>query len=140
MTSKDNDSPERHIRSIQRAVLNLESAIQKLQQDNTSGRLSAPRSELLEQIYTLGVVEQRRLFKMLDQRDINHTWIGAQVGSNNLDMWHSPDGRTFYRATDRAVRDLQLGQLASVAIYASLSQSAFFDDWQCEGDASYDRL
>ena len=73
MTSKDNDSPERHIRSIQRAVLNLESAIQKLQQDNTSGRLSAPRSELLEQIYTLGVVEQRRLFEMLDHRDINHT-------------------------------------------------------------------
>ena len=81
-----------------------------------------PRSELLEQIHLAGAMEQRVLFRLLDQRDLNHTWIGAQVGSEFLDMWHAADGKTFYRVTPRAVKELQLGQLASAATYASLSE------------------
>ena len=85
-------------------------------------------------------MEQRRLFELLDQRGISHTWIGAQVGSEYLDLWHGADGRTWYRATERAVRELQLGQLASAASFASQSESAFGDDWQSEEDSVYDRL
>jgi hypothetical protein len=70
-------------------------------------------------------MEQRRLFELLDQRAISHTWIGAQVGAEYLDIWHAADGRTFYRVTDRAVQELHLGQLASAATYASRSESAF---------------
>ena len=55
-------------------------------------------------------------------------------------MWHAADGKTFYRVTLRAIKELHLGQLASVATYASLSESAFADDWQSEEDSVYDRL
>ena len=66
--------------------------------------------------------------------------VGAQVGSEYLDLWHAADGRTFYRVTDRAIRELHLGQLASAAAYATLSESSFAEDWQSEEDSAYDRL
>ena len=99
-----------------------------------------PRSELLEQIHLAGAMEQRGLFRLLDQRGMAHTWIGSQVAAEYLDTWQAADGRTFYRVTPRAVKDLLLGQLASAATYASLSDSAFADDWQSEEDSAYDRL
>ena len=103
-------------------------------------RPSDSRSELLEQVHVAGAMEQRRLFELLDLRGIGHNWIGAQVSSEYLDLWHSADSRTFYRVTDRAIRELHLGQLAASASYASLSETAFGDDWQSEGDGAYDRL
>jgi hypothetical protein len=54
-------------------------------------------------------MEQRDLFRLLDGRDMSHTWIGAQVGSEFLEMWQAADGKTFYRVTPRAVQELQLG-------------------------------
>lgn len=140
MTSGDHSQAQRYIRSIQRNLANLEELIHEMEAQPAEPRLSDPRSELLEQIHLAGAMEQRQLFRLLDQRDMNHTWIGAQVGAEFLDMWHAADGKTFYRVTPRAVRELHLGQLASVATYATLSDSAFGDDWQSAEDSVYDRL
>ena len=62
------------------------------------------------------------------------------MGAEYLDLWQAADGRTLYRVTDRAIRELQLGQLASAAAYASLSELSFGDDWQSAEDSVYDRL
>ena len=71
---------------------------------------------------------------------MSHTWIGAQVGAEYLEMWHGADGRPWYRVTERAVRELQLGQLASAATLESNSQAELSDDWSSEEDSAYDRL
>ena len=131
---------QRYIRSIQRALRRLEDHLREMEVQLPEMRPQDARSELLEQVHVAGALEQRRLFELLNQRGINHTWIGAQVASEYLDLWHSADGRTFYRVTDRAIRDLQLGQLASAATYASLSESTLRDDWMSEEDSIYDRL
>ena len=140
MTSGDHSQAQRYIRSIQRNLANLEELIHEIEAQPAEPRPSDPRSELLEQIHLAGAMEQRQLFRLLDQRDMNHTWIGAQVGAEFLDMWHAADGKTFYRVTPRAVRELHLGQLASAATYATLSDSAFGEDWQSVEDSVYDRL
>lgn len=140
MTSGQGSQAQRHIRNIQRTLRRLEDLLRQMEAQVPELRPHDPRSELLEQVHVAGAMEQRRLFELLDQRGITHTWIGAQVGADYLDMWHSADGRTFYRVTERAIKDLNLGQLASAATFASLSESAFKDDWQSEEDSAYDRL
>lgn len=140
MTSESGAQAHRYLRSIRRTLDRLESLIRDMEAQMPELRPADSRSELLEQIHVAGAMEQRRLFELLDLRGVAHTWIGAQVSSEYLDLWHSADGRTFYRVTDRAIRELQLGQLAASANYACLSESAFTDDWQSEEDAVYDRL
>ena len=140
MTSGDRGQAQRYIRSIQRNLANLEALIHEIEAQPPELRPQDSRSELLEQIHLAGAMEQRQLFRLLDERDMNHSWIGAQVGAEFLDMWHAADGKTFYRVTPRAVRELHLGQLASAATYTSLSDSAFGDDWQSAEDSVYDRL
>jgi hypothetical protein len=140
MTSAHSGQIHRYIRSLQRTLRQLEELVREMDSQAPEMRPHDPRSELLEQIHVSGVMEQRQLFDSLDLRGISHTWIGAQVGSEYLDLWHAADGRTFYRVTDRAVRELQLGQLASAATYMDLSVSSFGDDWQSEEDSVYDRL
>ena len=98
------------------------------------------RSELLEQIHVAGAIDQRRLFELLDQRSMNHAWIGAQVGAEYLEVWHGADARTWYRVTDRAIRELYLGQMGTSASFASHSEPAFGEDWDSEEDSVYDRL
>ena len=140
MTSGLNSQAYRYIRSIRRSLDRLEGLLRELEAHAPEPRTADSRSELLEQVHVAGAIEQRRLFELLDQRRMAHTWIGAQVSSEYLDLWHAADGRTFYRVTDRAVRELHLGQLAAAASYASLSESNFGDDWQSEEDSAYDRL
>jgi hypothetical protein len=62
------------------------------------------------------------------------------VAAEYLDLWHAADGRTFYRVTERAIRELHLGRLAPAAPDASLVESAFDEDWHSEEDSVYDRL
>jgi hypothetical protein len=140
MTSGQSSQAYRYIRSIQWTLRRLENLLREIEAQAPELRPHDLRSELLEQVHVAGAMEQRRLFELLDQRGINHTWIGAQVGAEHLDLWHAADGRTFYRVTERAIRELHLGQLASAATFASLSESAFGDDWQSEEDSVYDRL
>ena len=131
---------QRYIRTIRRTLDRLESLVREMEAQAPKIRIADSRGELLEQVHLAGAMEQRRLFELLDLRGIGHTWIGAQVSAEYLELWHSADGRTFYRVTDRAIRDLQLGQLGASASYSSLSDVTFGDDWQSEEDAAYDRL
>ena len=140
MTSGQNGQAQRYIRTIQRTLARLEDLVRETASHVPEPRIHDARSELLEQVHLSGAMEQRDLFRLLDGRDMSHTWIGAQVGSEFLEMWQAADGKTFYRVTPRAVRELQLGQLASAATYAKVSESAFGDDWQSEEDSVYDRL
>ena len=135
MSSGQGQQAFRHIRSIHRNLRRLEELFRGMDAEAPQMRPHDPRSELLEQVHVAGALEQRRLFELLDLRGISHTWIGAQVGSEYLEMWHGADGRSWYRVTDRAVRELHLGQLASAATYASLSENTFADDWESEEDS-----
>ena len=140
MTTGGSGQGQRYLRSIRRTLGLLEDLLRDLEAQTPELRPADPRSELLEQIHVSGVIEQRRLFELLDQRGLSHTWIGAQVSSEYLDLWQAADGRTFYRVTPRAVRELHLGQLASAATFADLSESGFAEDWYSEEDSAYDRL
>ncbi len=144
MSSGQGSQAQLSIRSIQRNLSQLEELIRGFESQTPVMRSQDPRSELLEQVHVAGAIDQRRLFELLDQRGMNHTWIGAQVGSEYLEMWHGADARSWYRVTDRAVRELSLGQLASPADLPSRRQSAFgkewAEDWSSEEDSVYDRL
>ena len=82
MTSGERNQAQRYIRSIQRSLAQLEGLVKEIQGHAPEPRPHDPRSELLEQIHLAGAMEQRQLFRLLDQRDMNHTWIGAQVGAH----------------------------------------------------------
>ena len=140
MTTGQGGQAQRYIRSIERNLRRLEEHVRDMEAQVPELRPHDARSELLEQIHVAGAMEQRRLFELLDQRSITHTWIGAQVAAEYLELWHAADGRTWYRVTERAIRELQLGQLASSATFASLSEQSFSDDWDSEEDSAYDRL
>ena len=140
MSSGQGSQAQRHIRSIQRNLRQLEDLVRGLEAQSSVTRPQDARSELLEQVHVAGAMEQRRLFELLDQRGMNHIWIGAQVGSEYLEMWHGADRRSWYRVTDRAIRELSLGQLTSPSSPAPQSQSAFDEDWASEEDSVYDRL
>ncbi len=140
MTSASSGQAHRYIRTIRRTLDRLEGLLRELESQEPELRPADSRSELLEQIHVAGAMEQRRLFELLDLREIGHNWIGTQVSAEYLELWKSADSRTFYRVTGRAVRELHLGQLAASASYASLSETAFGDDWLSEEDAVYDRL
>ena len=140
MTSGQGGQAHRYIRSIERSLRRLEELVRDMEVQAPEMRPHDARSELLEQIHVAGAMEQRRLFELLDQRSISHTWIGAQVAAEYLELWHAADGRTWYRVTERAIRELHLGQLASSATFASLSEQSFGDDWASEEDSAYDRL
>ena len=140
MTSGQGGQAFRYIKSIQRSLGRLEELFRDMESQVPEMRPHDARSELLEQIHVAGAMEQRRLFELLDQMAITHAWIGAQVGAEYLEMWPAADGRNWYRVTERAIRELQLGRLASSAAIASHSESAFGDDWSSEEDSVYDRL
>ena len=153
MASGQGAQAQRHIRSIQRNLRLLEELLRDMEAQAPEMRPQNARSELLEQVHVAGAVEQRRLFELLDQRSISHTWIGAQVGAEFLELWQAADGRSWYRVTERAVRELRLGQLATTANVPSNTSadadpavsvfpdfSAFNQDWGSEEDSVYDRL
>ena len=86
MTSGQNGQAQRYIRTIQRTLARLEDLVRETASHVPEPRIHDPRSELLEQVHLSGAMEQRDLFRLLDGRDMSHTWIGAQVGSEFLEM------------------------------------------------------
>ena len=140
MTSGSRGQASRYFLGIQRNLRRLEELVRQMEAQALEMRPHDARSELLEQVHVAGAVDQRLLFELLDQRSINHAWIGAQVGAEYLDMWHGADGKTWYRVTDRAIRELYLGQLGTSATFGSISEQAFGEDWDSEEDSAYDRL
>lgn len=140
MTTSQGSQAYRYIRTIQRTLNKLENLVREMEAQSPELRPQDARSELLEQVHVAGAMEQRQLFQLLDQRGMDHAWIGAQVAAEYLDLWRAADSRTFYRVTDRAIRELHLGQLATTVSSTSPPDSAFDDDWQSEEDSVYDRL
>ncbi|HJN86610.1 MAG: hypothetical protein QF714_04345 [Dehalococcoidia bacterium] len=141
MTSAQSGQAYRIIRTIERNLRRLEELVRDMEARTPEMRPQDARSELLEHVHVAGAMEQRRLFELLDQRGITHAWIGAQVGAEYLDLWQAADGQAWYRVTQRAIRELHLGQLAlSAATFAPPSESAFSDDWDSEQDSVYDQL
>jgi hypothetical protein len=140
MTSGSRGQASRYFQGIQRNLRRLEELVREMEAQAPEMRPHDARSELLEQVHVAGAMDQRRLFEMLDQRSISHAWIGAQVRAEYLDMWHGADGNTWYRVTDRAIRELYLGQLGTSANFTSHSEPAFGEDWDSEEDSAYDRL
>ncbi len=140
MTSAPRGQAQRYIQGIQRNLTRLEEILRRLEAQSPQIPTQDARSELLSQVHVAGAMDQRRLFELLDQRSMSHAWIGAQVGAEYLDVWQGADGRTWYRVTQRAVRELYLGQMAAQAGQPAESQSPLSDDWDSQEDSAYDRL
>lgn len=140
MSSGPRGQVHRYVQSIYRNLQRLEEIVRGMEAQVPEIRPHDSRSEVLEQIHVAGAVDQRFLFEILDQRSMNHAWIGAQVGAEYLDVWHGADGRTWYRVTDRATRELHLGQMGTLTSSTSHSDSVFWEDWSSEEDSCYDRL
>ena len=131
---------QRHLKAIRQNLEKLESLLKEPQPLGPEPRPQDRRTELLEQMHVMGVVDQPRLFRMLDQRRIPHTWIGAQSRANYMEMWTAAGGNVFYRVTEKAVEELNLGRLIPVGEYPALSEAALAEDWDSPEDAAYDRL
>ena len=131
---------QRYLKAIRRNIDKLEVLLNKPQASALKPRLQDRRTELLEQIYVMGVLDQRRLFHMLDQRSIPDTWIGAQSRASYLEMWVSAGGNVFYRATEKAIKELNLGRLIPVGEYSALPHAALDKGWDSHEDAVYDQL
>ena len=130
----------RYIKSIKQNLAKLETLIQEPQTTQPNPKPLDKRTEVLEQIYVLGVIEQTRLFRILDDRRIPHTWIGAQSRAGYLEMWSAAGGNILYRTTERAVQELSLGRMLPHSEFSHMSNSAFGEDWNSHEDQAYDRL
>ncbi len=137
MTTKET---QRYLRSLRNNLERLEVSLRESASTGTETRPQDRRTELLEQIYVLGVVDQHQLFRMLDQRRIPHTWIGAQSRAEYLEMWSAAGGNVYYRVTEKAVRELSLGRMIPVGDFAGLAEPAMSEDWDSPEDAAYDKL
>ena len=140
MSTAPRGQAQRYVQGIQRNLNRLEDLLRRLEAQSPQVPTRDARSELLAQVHVAGAMDQRRLFDLLDQRGVNHSWIGAQVGAEYLDVWQGADGRTWYRVTQRAVRELYLGQMAASSGQPDQSQSPFAEDWDSREDSAYDSL
>ena len=131
---------QRYLRAIRQSLEKLETLLKEPQVLSSESGPTDRRTELLEQIHVLGVVDQRQLFRMLDQRQIPHTWIGAQSRASYLEMWTAAGGNVFYRVTEKAVEELNLGRLIPTSEFSLMSEGAFAEDWDSEEDSAYDQL
>ena len=131
---------QRYLTTIRQNLERLEALLKEPQPLGVESKPQDRRTELLEQIHVMGVVDQPRLFRMLDQRRIPHTWIGAQSRASYLEMWTAAGGNIFYRVTEKAIEDLNLGRLIPVGEYSALSDAALAEDWDNQEDAAYDQL
>ena len=131
---------QRYIKAIRGNLEKLEKSINEGVRSGSEPKPQDRRTELLEQIYVLGVVDQHQLFRSLDQRGIPHTWIGAQSRAEYLEMWSAAGGNSYYRVTEKAVRELSLGRMMPVSDFAGLSEPIISEDWDSIEDAAYDNL
>lgn len=140
MSTAPRGQAQRYIQGIHRNLSRLEDLLRRLEAQSPQIPTRDTRTEVLSQVHVAGAMDQRRLFDLLDQRGASHAWIGAQVGAEYLDVWQGADGRTWYRVTQRAVRDLYLGQMAASSGRSDQSQSPFAEDWDSQEDSAYDNL
>jgi hypothetical protein len=130
---------QKHLKNMRQNLEKLESLISESSNHVENSGPQSPRIELLEQIYVLGVVDQHKLFNLLDQRRIPHTWIGAQSRAGYLEMWGSAAGTIFYRVTQKAITEQSLGRIILLTEFANSAQNALENDWNSQEDSIYDR-
>jgi len=138
-TSRETQA-QRYLTTIRQNLERLETLVKEPALAAPEARAQDRRTELLEQIYVEGVVDQQKLFRMLDQRRTPHTWIGAQCRAQFLDTWSAAGGNAFYRVTEKAVEDLSLGRMLIVGDFSALSDPTLATDWDSPEDAAYDNL
>ena len=131
---------QRYLKAIRGNLEKLEKSFNEGVRGGSEPKPQDRRTELLEQIHVLGVVDQHQLFRSLDQRGIPHTWIGAQSRAEYLEMWSAAGGNMYYRVTDKAVRELSLGRMMPISDFAGLSEPIISEDWNSIEDAAYDNL
>lgn len=129
---------QKYLKSIRQNLEKLESIISESSNNVESSGPQSPRIELLEQIYVLGVVDQHKLFNLLDQRRIPHTWIGAQSRAGYLEMWNSAGGTMFYRVTQKAIEEQSLGRIILLTEFPNSAQDELGKDWDSQEDSIYD--
>ena len=138
MRIKRESQVQKHIKNIRQNLEKLESLISESSNNVEHSGPQSPRIELLEQIYVLGVVDQHKLFNLLDQRRIPHTWIGAQSRAGYLEMWSSAGGTVFYRVTQKAIEEQSLGRIILLTEFANSAQNDLGKDWDSQEDSIYD--
>jgi hypothetical protein len=122
----------------------LRETIDKLQEvlgapaEETLERFYRRRRELLTRIFSTGGLDQAELFRLLDEHDTPHQWIGQQVKSGYLEKFPRPNSRDIYVATHKAVQEMALQEEAQAS--AAVTEVTVAADWDTPEDAAYDRL
>jgi hypothetical protein len=122
----------------------LRETVDKLQEllgapaEDTLERFYRRRRELLARIFAAGGLDQAALFRLLDEHQTPHQWIGQQVKSGYMDKMPRPSSQDLYVATRKAVQELQLQEEAQAM--TALTEETLAADWEAPEDAAYDRL
>lgn len=127
------------LKAVKRIIEQLERKLGSAGQDAIDPY--ARRRDLLQQIYwSRNSMERERLSPLLEDRGTSYTWIGQQVKKGYLLVYPLPGGTTRYSVTEKAVRELGLGDDSGNDDITALSQNSFAEDWDSVEDAAYDAL
>lgn len=98
------------------------------------------RRQLLQRIYEQQGLEKGPLIQAIREAGTTYQWIGQQVKKGYLEM--PRPGEVKYRVTPRAVKEQKLTRIEKdeTAVYASMAEESFAEDWNSPEDAVYDRL
>ena len=106
--------------------------------EETLERFYRRRRELLTRIFAAGGLDRTGLFRLLDENQTPHQWIGQQVKSGFLEKFPRPNSQDLYVATHKAVQELALQEEAQAS--ATVTEETLSADWDTPEDAAYDRL
>ena len=106
--------------------------------EETLERFYRRRRELLTRIFASGGLDRTGLFRLLDENQTPHQWIGQQVKSGYLEKFPRPNSQDLYVATHKAVQELALQEEAQAS--ATVTEETLSSDWDTPEDAAYDRL
>ena len=125
------------LRQIREAADRLQALLGAPDED-TLERFYRRRRELLTRIFAAGGLDQAGLFRLLDEHETPHQWIGQQVKSGYLEKFPRPNSQDLYVATHKAVQELALQEEAQAM--SAFTEETLGADWDTEEDAAYDRL
>ena len=125
------------LRAIREAVDRLQELL-GAPAEETLERFYRRRRELLTRIFATGGLDQTGLFRLLDENDTPHQWIGQQVKSGYLKKFPRSNSQDLYVATHKAVQELALQEEAETS--TTVTEETMTADWDTPEDAAYDRL
>ena len=130
---------KRYVGAVREALLGIESILQEVDEGKPAGPYER-RKELLYRIHAEGGLEKEQLMHAVREAGTAYQWIGQQVKKGYLEV--PSKSQVKYQVTPRAVRELELTSTEKdeTALYASMAEEAFSEDWDSPEDAIYDRL